>query len=292
METTKVLRHHDSVQGVAFDPAGARVVTGGAERTVRVWKVPTRTVEKLLEVTATITAVAFHPTVRRIAVGHANGAIAVYDLDDAQWLWQTNRHNAVTSVAFDSRGKRLVSTSSQTLGGATVHDAQTGAFQPLFRTVGMGGIAFDPAGNVMATGGSDGSLVLWAAGYPLREMARYVLEKAITCVDISPDGRQVACGLSNGTVQLRAVTDGADEGRVTMTHPIRDVAYSLVTGLLASCAKDTVQLWNLNNQRAMLDFKYDGTVNALAFAPAGNVLASASADGTVQLTSLSGTINP
>jgi molecular chaperone DnaK len=296
-ENTSVLQHDGEVSGVAFDPVGANVVTTSADCLVRVWTVLTGTVDKLIQVTATPTAVAVHPIAHRIAVGDSDGVVAVYDVATRQRLWEARHHaGAVTSVAFDTRGNGLVSTASGE-GGVLVLDAESSAFLcHLSRpAAGVGGIAFDRAGHFMVAGGSDGTLVFFAADRPwLAEIAPYHVFEAVrcTCVAIRPDGRQIACGLSNGTVQLRAVTDGADEGRLTMPDPIQDIAYSPVTELLASCADNTVQLWNLNSQRAVLDFQHDDRVNALTFAPAGNVLASASADGTVRLTSLSGTINP
>jgi actin-like ATPase involved in cell morphogenesis len=292
VKSTKVLRHVGGAHGVAFDCSGDSVVTLGTHQALQVWKVSTGAMQERVQapMTATFTAVAFHPKLRRIAVGRSDGAIAVHDLAAGHVLWWSGEiRGAVTSVAFDSQGRRLVSASSRTL-GATVHEAESGGLlqRP---TVGMGVITFDWAGNIMATGGHDRrSLALWA-GDPFAETARYALSGEITCVAISPDGQQVACGLSTGSVQLLSVIDGADEGRITMTHPIQDVAYSPVAGLLASYAQNTVQLWNLNSQQAVLDFKHDGAVNALAFAPVGNILASVSADGTVRLTSLQGTID-
>ena len=108
-------------------------------------------------------------------------------------------------------------------------------------------------------------------------------------VAITPDGRFGVAGASDGYLGKWSLRTGRQLAKVTTDQKgVRSVAISRDGQLTASGGRDhTVKLWRLDRrQDTFRELKclpaHTGRVVALAFAPAGHILYSASADGTVR----------
>jgi len=125
--------------------------------------------------------------------------------------------------------------------------------------------ALDRSDAIIGTGGADShvSIMAWGSALaPGDEASRDTVQKAarvpctapVICISFSTEHDIVAAGCMDGTVHL--------------------IGYKLILG--------RVQAWTLNivNEEKI---KYTKYVKSLAFAPKSGLLASASADGTVQI---------
>lgn len=149
-------------------------------------------------------------------------------------------------------------------------------------------VAFAPKDKVLATGSSDGTVVLWRTT-ERRRAAVFTAGGRVRSVAFSPDGRTLAAGVSGvagGAVRVWDVTGRRAVATLTTDAPVRAVAYAPDGRTLASAESDgTITLWRAGGRyRSITTFVGHGEgVNALAFSPDGRTLASAGSDHTVRL---------
>jgi WD40 repeat protein len=107
------------------------------------------------------------------------------------------------------------------------------------------------------------------------------------CITVSPDGRRVAFGLANGSIQLRDTRTGNEVlPMLGHTGTVFFVAFSPDgTRLVSASADNTVRLWN-SITGAMIGSPLEGhsdTVFSAVFSQDGKQIVSASADKTIRI---------
>jgi dipeptidyl aminopeptidase/acylaminoacyl peptidase len=109
----------------------------------------------------------------------------------------------------------------------------------------------------------------------------------VNAVAFSPDGRTVASGSADGTIQLRRVQDGLRIRKLKGQDWVwfMSVAFSPDGTTLASGSEDkTVCLWRVADGCCLREFSgHTGAVAAVAFSPDGTMLATGSFDDNIKL---------
>jgi len=314
---------------VAFSPDGAYVATGSMAQDLWLWDVQTGVaLHALHSHTNWVRCLAFHP----------NGSVLVSASNDSTVrLWQLDAIRKIST--FDVAGHEDI---CQMLPG-TSHKAYRALYSPdgnllaiaghrwdirlwapdaangptLQRTL-QGhsdpilGLAFHPAGKMLASSSMDQTVRLWdvASGQSYATLQGY--SNWLVEVAFSPDGGTLASSGSDGTVQLWTVAKNGDIDRLAQPTPqpsplsaqqqsaielqpgrtlrspkqtIHSIDFSPDGVLLASGSNTgLVQIWNIRTgQRAQSLADHTDFVRVVRFSPDGQQLISGGRDEILRL---------
>ena len=156
-----VLRGHTGpVWGVAVTPDGKTVVSGSADRTLKVWDLATgKCRATFVGHTDRVWGVAVTPDGKTVVSGSKDKMLKVWDIETGRWKAAFKDHTgSVRSVAVTPDGKTVVSSSwDKTL---KVWDLETGRCQATFggHTNAVLGVAVTPDGKTVVSSSKDRTL--------------------------------------------------------------------------------------------------------------------------------------
>ncbi|XXY21232.1 pentapeptide repeat-containing protein [Sorangium sp. So ce216] len=280
--------HTDSINRLAWAPAGKRLASAGDDHTVRLWDASTgKELARLEGHSGWVMAVAWHPDGKLLASGGDDETVRLWNTGTGKELARLEGHSGgVRAVAWHPDGKLLASA----VADSTVRLWNTGTGKELARLEGHSGgvraVAWHPDGKLLASAGDDGTVRLWDAGTG-KELAR--LEEhseGVRAVAWHPDGKLLASAGDDGTVRLWDASTGNELARLEgHSNWVMGVAWHTNGKLLASAGNDnTVRLWDVSTGKelACLDGCSDGVLT-VEWAPDGKSLASAGNDNSVHL---------
>ena len=292
---TTLAGHTSEVWSVGWSPDGARVVSGGGDRAVRVWDAVTgEHVLQLAGPAGGVGSVAWSPDGARVVAGGGHGAVRVWDAVTGEQLLQlAGPAGGVGSVAWSPDGARVVAGGGD--GAVRVWDAVTGE-QLLDRTGypgGVGSVAWSPDGARLVSGSLDGLVRVWDAvtgeqllgmtGYP-GAVASY--PSGVVSVAWSPDGAWVVSGSLDGSVRVWDAVTGEQVLQMTgHASAAWSVAWSPDGPRLASGSIDgSVRVWDAVTGEQVLQMSGSGRgVRSVAWSPDGARVVAGGGDGAVRV---------
>jgi WD40 repeat protein/serine/threonine protein kinase len=256
-----ILSGHDGpLRSVAFSPNGQLVLSGSEDNTIRVWDVASGEALKTLRGHGSpVRACAFSPDGRSVISGGDDQRVRLWNVEGYQEIRVLHatvfagHEDAVLAARFSPDGRQVITASRDRT--ASLWNASTG--QPLRRFEEgheflVSGAVFLPGGKHLATGAGDNSVRIWDLAAGTQEAVLSPTGR-IGALAVSPDGNWIATGSAGTEVQIWKVQDG----------PPR------------SGEEDRKPAARLSGHTA--------EVSALAFSPAGDLLASGGERGDVRL---------
>ena len=249
--------HEGSVRDVLFSANDDFLITGSSDGTVRIWDLTAGEAVAVLS-------------------GHRD---RIYDIalsPDDQWLASASRDGTakVWELGWGDEGVRA--TERATVADVDEHGGPVWA------------VAFDPAGSLLATGGSDATVKVWEVESGRRLLTLAGHQGAVTNLAFSPDGRALASGSLTGVVKVWDVTP--EGGREWLTLPAHafvsfDVNFSPNGEMLATSGFDgRAVIWDLDQGQRLQTLMTGGApMAAVVFSPDGQRVATASFGGTAAL---------
>ncbi|MFN8418025.1 MAG: WD40 repeat domain-containing protein [Anaerolineae bacterium] len=241
----------DSVENLAFTPDGERLFVAGSLDGFQEWQIDTLDLLKVFDAReARDLAISPDGTVLATLTG---STIKLWDLGSNKLLNILSSHkDIITGLVFSPDGAMLASVS--------------GVVQ----------------GDVLYT--SDNSLRLWDVRTG-KQIAVLEGEDHLYSVAISPDGKLIATGSSNGIIQLWDAVAKVELGSLTASPEIiLSLAFSSDGSLLfAGDSGDTIYIWDVKAKEEVRKLTgHLGRINRLILNKDGTMLISSSDDGTVR----------
>ncbi|HEY76402.1 MAG TPA: hypothetical protein G4O00_09510 [Thermoflexia bacterium] len=195
--------HTDWVRAVAVSPDGRRIVSGSDDGTVKVWDLESGRLLRSLEGhTGAVLAIAMSPDGRWALSGSLDGTVKVWDVATGRLLRSLEGHTGpVWVVAVSPDGRWALSGSSDRT--VKVWDLESGRLLRSLEghTRGVNAVAVSPDRRWAVSGSADRTVKVW----DLEEGTSHVLfwnDATIFSLALSPDGRFLVCGDSQGRVWI------------------------------------------------------------------------------------------
>jgi WD40 repeat protein len=143
-------------------------------------------------------------------------------------------------------------------------------------------VAFNPQGNILATGSEDGTVKLWDVASAREIETLSSGYGAVESIAFSPDGDTLAiCSEDSHGVFLMNIVNGK---RRILKGSVSEIAYAPDGRLLAGASNRTIYLWDTTMERKIRQLDgHEESIKSLSFAGSGTQLASASKDGVIKI---------
>jgi WD40 repeat protein len=289
LSIAKTITGHSSyVNTLAISPDGQTLVSGSADKTIKVWNLSIgQEILTLKSHLNPINTLVISPDGQTLVSGSADKTIKVWNLSTGQEVRTLKGHsNPVNSLIISSDWQTLLSGSADKT--IKVWNLSTG--QEIRTLTGnfsyVNTLAISPDGQTLASGSADKIIKIWnlSTGEEIRTLKGH--DSYVNTLAISPDGQTLLSGSADKTIKVWNLSTG-QEIRTLRGHDswVKSLAISPDGQTLVSGSADnTIKIWNVSTGQEIRTLTgHSNHVNSLAISPDGQTIASGSGDNTIKI---------
>ena len=303
LETVIQRGHQGAVKVAVFSPDGKFLITGGRDKTAKLWEVSTgREMRSFIGHSGTVQALCFSPDGSLIATGSADKSVKLWKVATGDLIRTFEDDNIITSIAFTSDAKHII------IGGyervrdktAKIFIIETGKLLRKFKVspnIGTGtGVKIDISKdnkNILVSE-DNRKVVIYDFETGEKKITYKSVEKGScggcgTFAKYSPDEKYIISASRNGPLVLWD-TEKIKKVKtfIEKQEDVTSVDISSDGTMVLTSDDNSIYVYNTKNGRRIKTIKaHEKDVNYVEFSPDGKHIISASDDGSAVLWKIS-----
>ncbi len=280
--------HSGFVNDLKISLDGERLVSAGADKTIKLWNLSTgEVIRTIVDAPVHINYFVISPDWQKIVTGNTDNSIAIWDFETGKELLTLTGHSSfVNHLAISPDGKRLVSASADNT--IKLWDLATGEKLKTLKghSSFVNYVLVSADGKKLVSASADDTIKIWDfnTGELLNTLEEH--SASVNALEITPDGRKLVSASADNTIKLWDLTTGKEIRTLTEhSSPVKPLAISPDGKVLASGSADgAIKLWDLATGKEIRTLTgHSSSINALDISPDGETLVSGSADKTIKV---------
>ena len=252
--------HTREILDFAFTNAPGLLASAGADKVIKVWKLPSGELNATLEGhTSDVTGICFADNDQYLISASEDMNVIVWDAKSLKKIYQKKEHSKpIRTLDASADGKYFA-----TGGGdqnIVIWETATGNVIKKFEAHGnwVRTLAFSPDGKTLASGGDDKKIILWEipTGNKLKE---FFQRGWIYDLEFSGDGKYLAAGLEKNTVIFYNLATGLQALDLDkLQSPVLDISISPGGKEVATVEEygTAVKFWNIESLNISQMFRF------------------------------------